>query len=77
MGDAVQSMKAGIMEAADIYVVNKSDRGGAELVEAEILAMQGLVPGLLSGGGGNWVAPIVRGGPCPAGFISTASGREI
>jgi LAO/AO transport system kinase len=60
MGDAVQSMKAGIMEAADIYAVNKSDRGGAELVEAEILAMQGLVPGLVSGGEGNWVAPIVR-----------------
>ena len=42
MGDEVQSLKAGVMEVADIFVVNKSDRGGAERVEAEILAMQGL-----------------------------------
>jgi LAO/AO transport system kinase len=42
MGDEVQSLKAGVMEAADVFVVNKSDVGGAERVEAEILAMQGL-----------------------------------
>ncbi len=42
MGDEVQSLKAGVMEIADIFVVNKSDREGAERVEAEILAMQGL-----------------------------------
>ena len=53
MGDAVQSLKAGVMEAADVFVVNKADRGGAELVEQEILAMQGL-------GGGGEAAPVVR-----------------
>lgn len=42
MGDEVQSLKAGVMEVADIFAVNKSDRDGAERVEAEILAMQGL-----------------------------------
>ncbi|HEY6377455.1 MAG TPA: methylmalonyl Co-A mutase-associated GTPase MeaB [Edaphobacter sp.] len=42
MGDDVQSLKAGVMEVADIFVVNKSDAGGAERVEAEILAVQGL-----------------------------------
>ena len=42
MGDEVQSLKAGVMEVADIFVVNKSDAGGAERVEGEILAMQGL-----------------------------------
>jgi LAO/AO transport system kinase len=42
MGDEVQSLKAGVMEVADVFVVNKSDAGGAERVEAEILAMQGL-----------------------------------
>ena len=36
MGDEVQSLKAGVMEVADIFVVNKSDKEGAELVEAEI-----------------------------------------
>ncbi len=42
MGDDVQSLKAGVMEIADIFVVNKSDLPGAERVEAEILSMQGL-----------------------------------
>ena len=45
MGDEVQSLKAGVMEVADIFAVNKSDREGAERVEAEILAMQGLAAG--------------------------------
>jgi LAO/AO transport system kinase len=42
MGDDVQSLKAGVMEIADVFVVNKSDREGAERLEAEILGMQGL-----------------------------------
>src|SRR5580693_8912432 len=36
MGDEVQSLKAGVMEVADVFIVNKSDRGGAELVEQEM-----------------------------------------
>jgi LAO/AO transport system kinase len=55
MGDEVQSLKAGVMEVADIFVVNKSDRGGAELVEQEIVGMQGLVAER-----GGWVPPVVR-----------------
>jgi LAO/AO transport system kinase len=55
LGEGVQSLKAGVMEVADIFVVNKSDRGGAELVEQEIVAMQGLVAGR-----GEWVPPVVR-----------------
>lgn len=55
MGDEVQSLKAGLMEAADVFAVNKSDRGGAEAVEAEIVAMQGL-----AGERGIWVPPVVR-----------------
>ena len=54
MGDEVQSLKAGVMEVADIFVVNKSDRGGAELVEQEIVAMQSLALGR------RWVPPVVR-----------------
>ncbi|MHB1023269.1 MAG: methylmalonyl Co-A mutase-associated GTPase MeaB [Acidobacteriaceae bacterium] len=42
MGDDVQSLKAGIMEIADIFVINKSDREGADRVEREIRAMQSL-----------------------------------
>jgi LAO/AO transport system kinase len=40
MGDDVQTIKAGIMEIADIFVINKADRDGAERVEREIRAMQ-------------------------------------
>ena len=55
MGDEVQSLKAGVMEVADVFVVNKSDRGGAEVVEQEIVAMQGL-----AAESGGWVPPVVR-----------------
>jgi len=55
MGDDVQSLKAGVMEVADVFVVNKSDREGAERVVAEIVAMQGL-----SAASDEWVAPIVQ-----------------
>jgi LAO/AO transport system kinase len=44
MGDDVQTIKAGIMEIADIFVINKSDREGADRVEREIRAMQTLAP---------------------------------
>lgn len=42
MGDDVQSLKAGIMEIADIFVINKADREGADRVEKEIRAMQSI-----------------------------------
>ena len=40
MGDDVQAIKAGIMEIADIFAINKSDLPGAERLEQEIRAMQ-------------------------------------
>ncbi len=55
MGDDVQTIKAGIMEIADIFVINKSDREGAERVEREIRAMQSLATRH-----DNWVPPIVK-----------------
>jgi LAO/AO transport system kinase len=55
MGDDVQTIKAGIMEIADIFVINKSDRDGAERVEREIRAMQSLAMRH-----DNWVPPIVK-----------------
>lgn len=41
-GDAIQTMKAGLMEIADIFVVNKADRQGADQVVAEIESMLSL-----------------------------------
>ena len=43
-GDAIQTMKAGLMEIADIFVVNKADRQGADQVVTQIEAMLSLNP---------------------------------
>ena len=42
MGDEIQAIKAGIMEVADIFVINKADRDGVDKVEQEIEAMKSL-----------------------------------
>jgi LAO/AO transport system kinase len=55
MGDDVQTIKAGIMEIADIFVINKVDREGAERVEKEIRAMQSL-----AARADNWTPPVVK-----------------
>jgi LAO/AO transport system kinase len=55
MGDDVQTIKAGIMEIADIFVINKSDREGAERVEREIRAMQSLATR-----NDGWTPPVVK-----------------
>jgi LAO/AO transport system kinase len=39
LGDSIQTIKAGLMEIADIFVVNKADKPGAEQVVAEIESM--------------------------------------
>lgn len=39
MGDSVQIIKAGLMEIADLFVINKADRDGALLLEKDILAL--------------------------------------
>ena len=60
MGDDVQTIKAGIMEIADIFVINKSDREGAERVEREIRAMQSLSTRKLATINAHWMPPIVK-----------------
>ena len=56
MGDDVQSIKAGIMEIADIFVINKADRDGADRVEREIRAMQSLAHPRTD----NWTQPVLK-----------------
>lgn len=54
-GDGIQTMKAGLMEIGDLFVVNKADREGAERLEAELnatLAARGAVKG--------WRPPVLR-----------------
>jgi LAO/AO transport system kinase len=55
MGDDVQTIKAGIMEIADIFVINKSDREGADRVEREIRSMQSLAVR-----SDKWTPPIIK-----------------
>lgn len=38
LGDAIQSLKAGIMEIADVYVINKADRPGSDQLSFEVCA---------------------------------------
>ncbi len=44
MGDDVQTMKAGVIEIADVFVVNKSDQPGADRIEGQLEALLSLLP---------------------------------
>jgi LAO/AO transport system kinase len=55
-GDEVQALKAGIMEIADLFVVNKADRAEADRTVASIEAMLSLQ----SYGASDWRPPIVK-----------------
>jgi LAO/AO transport system kinase len=55
-GDEVQALKAGIMEIADIFVVNKADREGADRTVASIEANQSLQ----TFAAGEWRPPILK-----------------
>jgi LAO/AO transport system kinase len=54
MGDDVQSMKAGVMEIADVFVVNKADHEGVDRFEQQLRAILQLVPER-----DGWKPPIV------------------
>ena len=55
LGDDIQNMKAGLMEIADIFVLNKSDREGADRLEQQLHAMLQLAPERE-----GWRPPVVR-----------------
>ena len=43
MGDDIQAIKAGILEIADLFVINKADRPGADRLQAELDYMMSLI----------------------------------
>ncbi len=55
MGDDIQTMKAGLMEIADVFVVNKADHPGADRVDAEVKALLSMTQRQ-----DGWTPPVVR-----------------
>ncbi len=55
LGDDIQSMKAGLMEIADIFILNKADREGADRLEEQLHAMLSLIMP-----GDGWHPPVIR-----------------
>ncbi len=56
MGDAIQAVKAGILEIADVFVVNKADRPGADATYRDIQGMLALGERVA----GDWRPQVVR-----------------
>ena len=65
-GDGVQAAKAGILEIADILVVNKADREGSAAVARDLERMQSYQPAP----DGSWVTPVVQTVAADGGGIS-------
>jgi len=55
-GDGVQAFKAGVMEIADLFVINKADLPGADRLRRDVRAAQGLAEPEPDG----WTAPVVQ-----------------
>ena len=53
-GDTIQVMKAGLLEIADVFIVNKSDREGADRMRAELQSMLHLLPSER-----DWEVPVI------------------
>ena len=71
MGDEIQTMKAGIMEVADVFAINKADRPGAKQLQTELTSL--LNTTAIAEGG--WRPPIVTIGNLyePVGFGEKAA----
>jgi LAO/AO transport system kinase len=71
MGDEIQTMKAGLMEIADVFVINKADRAGAGQLQTELSSMLNLSPKTADG----WKPPIVMVGNAfePATFTENTA----
>ncbi len=55
MGDDIQAVKAGIMEIADIFVINKADREGVHRIEKELESLLSITER-----SDTWVPPIIK-----------------
>jgi LAO/AO transport system kinase len=60
LGDDIQAIKAGIMEIADVFVINKADREGADRTARDLKLVLGLAEGPGAGEGEAWRPPILK-----------------
>jgi LAO/AO transport system kinase len=58
MGDDIQAIKAGILEAGDIFVINKADRDGVEKTIADLMVMMEM--GMSTGEEVKWHPPVIK-----------------
>lgn len=56
MGDGIQAAKAGLLEIGDVYVINKSDRDGADQVRRDLRTMLGMA----ERPAGAWKPPVIK-----------------
>lgn len=60
MGDEIQAIKAGLMEIADIFVINKADRDGAGKLYKEVLNMIAMSQKHDNGSSYEWTIPVLK-----------------
>jgi LAO/AO transport system kinase len=75
-GDQIQAMKAGMLEMADVYVVNKADLPGAQKIASELKAVINLRKRLASG----WEPPVIMTGsegPDDVATLNEAISRHL
>lgn len=65
-GDQIQAMKAGMLEMADVYVINKADLPGADKIAREIRAVLKLRQRV----GASWAPPVIMTGAADANGIA-------
>lgn len=56
-GDAIQAMKSGLMEIADVFVLNKSDRDGSDQAVAALMSVLSF---RITHSAGEWIPPVVK-----------------
>jgi LAO/AO transport system kinase len=85
-GDGIQTLKAGVMEIAELYVINKSDRPGADKLKQEVEVMLGIRRGnafvhvrphhgAAKGGGGRRGEAAAQGNEWEAPVLTTAASK--
>ena len=85
-GDGIQTLKAGVMEIAELYVINKSDRPGADKLKQEVEVMLGIrrgnafahiTPhhGAATGGGGRRGEAVAKGSDWEPPVLTTVASK--